>query len=111
MIKSGDIWLIDFEPTKGSEQAGRRPGVVISGNAMNDHFNISIACPLTSSIKRMAGAVILHPDSDNNLSSKSEVLALHVRSVSHNRFHKKIGFIDPISVKSIIDNLNSILKY
>jgi len=111
MIKSGDIWLIDFDPTIGHEQAGRRPAVVISGNAMNDHFGISIVCPLTTAIKNMAGAVILKPDSLNCLKKTSEVLGMHVKSVSHQRFLKKIGTIDTIIRQKIIDNIHNILKY
>ena len=111
MIKSGEIWLVDFNPTIGSEQSGRRPAVVISGNAMNNNYNLSIVTPLTSSIKNMPGAVILEPNDFNNLSKKSEVLAIHVKSISHHRFHKKIGEVSQSDLAKIKENLNKILKY
>jgi hypothetical protein len=35
VARRGDVWLIDFNPIVGSEQAGKRPAVVVSG----DHIN------------------------------------------------------------------------
>ena len=46
-----EIWTVDLEPVAGSEQGGTRPVVIISGQSMNDHYNIVIICPLTSKIK------------------------------------------------------------
>jgi len=111
MIKSGDIWLIDFDPTEGREQSGRRPAIVVSGNAMNDHFGLSIVCPLTTSIKNMTGGVILNPNKTNNLHRKSEVLGMHIKSVSHQRFLQKIGHVDHSARQKILDNIHKILKY
>jgi mRNA interferase MazF len=54
-MKQREIWVVDLNPVKGSEQKGIRPVVVISGNAMNDHLNIAIVCPLTTQIKNYAG--------------------------------------------------------
>jgi len=111
MIRQGDIWLIELDPIVGSEQAGRRPAVVISGNAMNENFNLSIVCPLTSKIKNMFGGVILHPDKINNLSVSSEVLAMQVRTISHDRFKSKIGHVDTLVIDGVLDNLGKICKY
>ena len=35
MIERGDIYFVDLNPTKGREQAGRRPVLVVSSNAIN----------------------------------------------------------------------------
>ncbi|HNU59861.1 MAG TPA: type II toxin-antitoxin system PemK/MazF family toxin, partial [Aquaticitalea sp.] len=34
-MKQGEIWDVYFDPIKGSEQGGRRPAVIISGNLAN----------------------------------------------------------------------------
>jgi len=111
MVSSGEIWLIDFNPSAGSEQSGRRPAVVISGNAMNNNYNLSIVTPLTTSIKNMPGSVQLTPNETNNLNKNSEVLIIHVKSVSHHRFRKKIGVISLSELSKIKQNINKILKY
>ena len=52
-MKQGEIWYADLEPAKGSEQAGKRPVVIVSGTAMNISLQIVMACPLTSVIKNI----------------------------------------------------------
>lgn len=47
----GDIVWIDFDPTKGHEQNGRRPAVVISSEKYNKISGRAICCPVTSKIK------------------------------------------------------------
>lgn len=59
----------------------------------------------------MPGSVILTPNETNNLTKTSEVLAIHVKSVSHHRFHKKIGVIEISELSKIKENINKILKY
>jgi mRNA-degrading endonuclease toxin of MazEF toxin-antitoxin module len=46
IMKKNEIWLADLDPQRGKEQNGARPVVVISGNAMNDHFDLVIICPI-----------------------------------------------------------------
>jgi mRNA interferase MazF len=47
----GDVVWIDFDPTKGHEQKGRRPAVVISPEKYNKITGRAICCPVTSKIK------------------------------------------------------------
>ncbi|MBP6881601.1 MAG: type II toxin-antitoxin system PemK/MazF family toxin [Candidatus Pacebacteria bacterium] len=47
----GDVVWIDFDPTKGHEQKGRRPAVVISPDKYNKITSRAICCPVTSKIK------------------------------------------------------------
>ncbi len=42
-MKQGEIWYANLEPVKGSEQAGRRPVVIVSGRTMNMALQIIIA--------------------------------------------------------------------
>ena len=46
--KQGDLVLLDFNPTKGYEQSGFRPAVVISNNVFNKNTRMVIVCPITS---------------------------------------------------------------
>ena len=49
--KQGDIAFLDFNPTKGHEQAGKRPCIVISNNVFNKNTKMTIVCPITSNEK------------------------------------------------------------
>ncbi len=110
-MKQGEIWYVNLNPVKGSEQAGMRPVVIISGNLLNQHLKIVIACPLTTSIKNYKGNIILEPDSVNGLKAKSEILLFHIRSISKKRFIKKAGKIRKDKIDELIINLNDILRY
>ncbi len=110
-MKQGEIWYVNLDPVKGSEQAGMRPVVIISGNLLNQHLKIVIACPLTTSIKNYKGNIILEPDSENGLKAKSEILLFHIRSISKERFIKKVGKIRKDKIDELILNLNDILRY
>ncbi|MGB0390186.1 MAG: type II toxin-antitoxin system PemK/MazF family toxin [Salibacteraceae bacterium] len=108
-MKQGEIWYSNLSPTKGSEQSGFRPVLIISGNMLNTYLPIVICCPLTSKIKEYKGNVILQPSSNNGLEKISEVLTFHVRSVSKERLVKKIGVVSENEIQQVKDCLNDIL--
>ncbi|TVS05662.1 MAG: endoribonuclease MazF [Cyanobium sp. PLM2.Bin73] len=47
----GDLVWLEFTPQTGSEQAGRRPALVISPKAYNAKVGLALFCPVTSRIK------------------------------------------------------------
>lgn len=110
-MKQAEIWEMYFNPVKGSEQSGRRPAVIISGNALNDNLNTVIVCPLTTKIKKYKGNVVLSPNSFNGLEKQSEILVFHIRSVSKERFKNKLGSITNEELQQIKKTLNDLLKY
>ncbi len=110
-MKQGEIWNVYFDPVKGSEQSGNRPAVIISGNTMNQKSNLVIVCPLTTSLHYFKEHPILTPNAENGLKNTSEVLVFQVRTLSKERFKKKIGNISKTTISSIHDTLNKILKY
>lgn len=110
-MKQGEIWELYLNPTKGSEQSGRRPAVIISGNLLNTYLQVVIVCPLTTSIKNYKGNLIIKPNGTNGLEKISEVLTFHVRSVSKARLDKKLGKIPLKDVEAIKKTLNDILKF
>ena len=110
-IKQCEIWLVNLNPIKGSEQAGTRPVLIISGNLVNTHLNIVICCPLTSKIKNYKGNIVLTPDKHNNLTVPSEVMTFHIRSIAKERLIKKVGEISESELKELKQYLDDILRY
>ncbi len=110
-MRQGEIWDMYFDPIQGSEQAGRRPAVIISGNLLNQYLKVVIVCPITTKVKNYKGNVVLQPDAVNGLYSPSEVLVFHVRSVSKDRLKKKLGSIDKQQLTEIKQGLDDILRY
>lgn len=108
-MKQGEIWWADLRPTKGSEQSGQRPVVILSGDLFNHHLSIVIICPLTSQIKNYRSSIVLTPNNQNGLAVKSEILTIHIRSVSKERLSSKIGTIDSAEVEAIKERINDII--
>lgn len=110
-MKQGEIWFVDLNPTAGSEQAGRRPVLILSGNMLNQYLPVVIVAPLTTKLKYYKGNPLLQPSSINGLKQPSEVLVFHIRSVSKDRFRERLGIADPRAVNEAIKTLNEILRY
>ena len=110
-MKQGEIWYADLNPTKGSEQSGFRPMVIISGDLLNQYLQVVIACPLTSKVKGYKGNLVLEPNKSNNLTEKSEVLTFHIRSISKERLMRRIGILSKSEIQAIKKGLNEILTY
>ncbi len=110
-IKQGYIYTADLNPVKGSEQSGKRPVVVISGNTMNSTLPVAIVCPLSSQVKKYYGCVPLAKTKTNGLKSDSEVLTFQIRTISQDRLTKSIGKITHQQLQRVHDGLNKILKF
>lgn len=110
-MRQGEIWEMYFDPVKGSEQGGRRPAVIVSGDLMNKYLKVVIVCPLTTKVKNYKGNLILEPDKLNGLEEKSEVLTFHLRSVSKERLKNKLGSISKREVDLIKSTIDDILRY
>ncbi len=110
-MKQKDIYLAKLDPIVGKEQAGIRPVVIISGDTMNTDFDICIICPITSKVKNYEACVLLRKSTLNNLNQDSEVLSFHVRTVSKDRFIKKIGEITDQQLEEVLIGLVDVLKY
>jgi mRNA interferase MazF len=74
---SGDLIWTDFDPTRGREQAGRRPALVISSAVFTENTNLAVVCPITSRVRPFPTSVVLPP----SLPVSGEILVSHVRSI------------------------------
>ena len=73
----GDFIYLDFSPQAGSEQAGRRPALVLSPLAYNVATGLVFVCPVTNQIKGGAFEVQISQDAKVT----GAVLSDHLRSV------------------------------
>jgi mRNA interferase MazF len=110
-MKQCEIWYANLNPTKGREQRGIRPVVIVSGNAMNDHMDICIVCPITSKIKHYAGCLLLKKDKPNGLKEDSEIITFQIRTIAKERLTKRIGEITSEQLKNLKLGLIEVLHY
>jgi mRNA interferase MazF len=74
---TGDLIWTDFDPTKGREQAGRRPALVVSPAAFTENTGLAIVCPITSRVRPFPTSVVL----PSRLPIAGEILTSHIRSI------------------------------
>ena len=74
----GDIVWIDFNPTKGHEQAGHRPAFIVSSIKFNLASNLAFLCPITQQIKGFSFEV---PFTSEKEKITGAILVHHLRSV------------------------------
>lgn len=110
-MKQADIFEAYLDPIAGSEQGGNRPVVIVSGNFINKLVDHVIACPLTSKIKNYAGNPILEPNDTNGLSQASEIMVIHISSISKDRLKRKLGKISSEELELMKTTLNKLLRF
>lgn len=54
------VWML-FTPHAGSEQGGRRPGIVLSPRTFHEHSRLAVVCPITSRVRGWHTEVPLPP--------------------------------------------------
>ena len=75
--EGGDLVWMNFDPQAGYEQAGNRPGVVLSPGLYNRRAGLALVCPITSRSKGYPFEVVIPP----GLAVRGVVLADQVRSI------------------------------
>ncbi len=82
-MRQGEVWFADLTPTKGSEQSGKRPVVIVSGDTLNDTLPIVIVVPITSRIKSYPTCVLLSANKANGLKEDGEAIPFQRNGDSH----------------------------
>ena len=107
-ILRGDIYWADLEPTKGREQAGRRPVLVLSHEVFNSHSGTVIALAITSQPQR-AGFPLTYALPGTLLPKPSWVKISQVRTLSTERLSHRIAHLDEAEVNRILEGLQDIV--
>ncbi len=91
-IRRGDIFYADLNPAKGSEQAGRRPVIVIQNDIGNMHAPTVIIAPLTTKkLSKEYPTNVYVKKGTAGLKEDSCILLSQIRTIDKIRLEKKIG--------------------
>ena len=77
MVTQGDIISVNFAPTRGREQSGERPALVISNTKYNNQSGFVLACPITGTVRAMNIRVPL----DERTKTQGDILCEQVRII------------------------------
>jgi mRNA interferase MazF len=89
----GDVWDADLDPTRGHEQAGKRPVLIVSVDQFNQGpSGLVIVVPISSKDKRIRSHVAIEPGG-SGLKVKSFAKCEAIRSISIDRISRRRGSV------------------
>ena len=112
VIRKGSIYWVDFSPGKGSEPLGRRPGLVVQNDILNDsNLNTVMMLAITSTMKfgELPGNVILRKG-EANLPKKCVINVTQIKSVDKKSIKEKIGTPSKERVDEVHEGLKLVMK-
>jgi len=107
-VLRGDVVWAELDPTRGHEQGGSRPVVVLSEDLFNARSGTVIAMAITSQPQR-AGFPLTLELTSIRLPKRSWVKISQIRTLSVDRLGKRIGRVSTVELAQLIEGLNEIL--
>jgi mRNA interferase MazF len=107
-ILRGEIRWADLNSTRGREQAGQRPVLILSQDVFNDRSGTVIAVALTSQPQRAGFPLTLELHA-KGLPKKSWVKISQIRTLAVERIGQRLGKVSPEELAQVIEGLNEIL--
>jgi mRNA interferase MazF len=105
----GEIWLVDLNPTRGHEQSGVRPALVVSVDTFNHGpAGLAVVLPVTSRGKGIALHVSVDPP-EAGLTMRSFIKTEDVRSVAVERLTRRLGQVSRATMDQVEDRLRILL--
>jgi len=105
-MRRGDVVLVDFEPSQGSEANKTRPAVVVSNDAANraaqhSRHGVITVVPVTSNVSRVLAFQVLIPAGQGGLRVDSKAQAEQVRAVAASRVGRQVGSLAAETMKQL----------
>ena len=105
----GEVWNGDLDPTRGREQAGRRPALIVSTEQFNQsRAGLTVVGPLTSRFRRIAWHVLVDPP-EGGLRQRSEAMPEMERSISMDRLLERWGGVSVETMIQLEERLRLVL--
>jgi mRNA interferase MazF len=101
--KRGEVYLVNFDPTIGSEIKKTRPALVLQNDVSNRYSPITIVAAITSKFDegQLYPTEILIPTPQGGLSLDSVVLLNQIRSIDRARLVKRLGRVNPETMRKV----------
>jgi mRNA interferase MazF len=104
----GSVHWADLDPSRGHEQSGRRPVLILSADVFNERSGTVIAVALTTQ-PQPAGFPLTLELGSAQLPRPSWIKISQIRTLSVQRIGRKLGAASPEEVARVIEGLNEIL--
>ena len=103
MVKRGEVWLVNLDPTVGSEIQKTRPCVVISPPEMDDYLRTALIAPMTTGSHPAPFRIPVRHSGKQGL-----ILLDQIRAVDKVRLVKRAGAIAPATLSATLAALGEV---
>lgn len=90
--RRGEIWLVNFNPGRGSEKKGIRPALIIQNDTGNQYASTTIVEAITTTIKKYP-VTVLKAQLEGGLKESSMVNLAQVLTIDKERLIKGLGLL------------------
>jgi mRNA interferase MazF len=101
-----DVFLVNLDPTMGSEIKKTRPCLIISPDEMNRHIRTVIVAPMTTAGKNYPTRI-----SCTFQNKKGQIVLDQIRTIDKARFIKKLGSLDAQVQVEVISTLQRLFAF
>ena len=105
MVKRGEIWLVNLDPTVGSEIKKSRPCVIVSPAEMHDYLRTVIVAPMTTGSRPAPFRIAL-----THAGKQGLILLDQVRAVDKTRLINRLGKIQPKTLGVVLETMQEIFS-
>jgi len=106
VINRFEVWLVNLDPTIGSEIKKTRPCLIISPNEANIYLDTVIASPMTTILRKYPTRVTC-----SFQKKKGQVALDQLRTLDKKRLVKKLGKLDTTTCRKICNTLQSFFAF
>ena len=94
MVTRGEIWLVNLDPTIGSEIRKSRPCIIISPPEMHDHLRTVIVAPMTTGSRPAPFRIAVNHDGERGL-----ILLDQIRTIDKTRLVRRLGAVSATTLR------------
>lgn len=106
----GEIWVVNLNPTRGREQQGTRPALVLSTDQFNQGLaDLIVVLPITGTARGIPLHIRVDPP-EGGVKKTSFVKCEDVRSIAKERFGRRWGKVSPATMSQVEDRVRILLE-
>ncbi len=106
MVSRGEIYLVNLDPTVGSEVQKTRPCLIVSPDEMNQYIRTVVIAPMTTRQRNYKSRVAIKFDG-----KQGEVMLDQIRTIDKTRLIKKSGILSVKKLKAVLSVLQEMFAY
>jgi mRNA interferase MazF len=112
MVSRGEIWLVNLNPVKKSNEMGKvRPVVVMQNNELNhSEYPTTIVIPLSTSLVDDAQPIRMRINKRGNLDNDLDIVVTQIRAIDNDRFLNKLTSLTDNEIILLKELLSEIIS-